>query len=101
DGKVLLKEGRLGTSECTPLVQDGIIYVTHGMARALKLVPDGDDKVKVEQLWQARLQGGRRTPSGVLHDGKLYTVTTEGKMDCLDAKTGELVYQHQFRTHEF
>jgi outer membrane protein assembly factor BamB len=93
DGKVLLRSGYLSSSECTAVVQDGIIYTTHGKARALRLVAAGAEAVKPEQLWEARLTNGRRTPSAGLHDGLLYTATTDGKMDVLDAKTGELVYQ--------
>lgn len=95
DGKVLLKHDTLATSECTPLVDQGIIYVTHGKARALRLVPAGADAVKVEQLWESRIAGDRRTPSAVLHDGLLYTVTTGGMMDVLDAQTGKLVYKQR------
>jgi outer membrane protein assembly factor BamB len=95
DGKVLLRDGRLGSSECTSLVDHGIIYVCHGTARALRLVPAGSDAVKLEQLWECRLSGGRRTPSSVLHDGLLYAVTTDGILDVVEVKKGKPVYKQR------
>jgi outer membrane protein assembly factor BamB len=100
DGKVLLKSDLVSNSECTPLVHDGTIYTTHGRARALKLVPAGADAVKIEKVWEGKLTGGRRTPSSVLHQGRLYALTTDGKMDVLDAKTGAAIYDHRFSIHE-
>jgi hypothetical protein len=70
------------------------LYVCHGRARAVRLVPAGD-AVKLEQLWEGRIAGGRRTPSAVLWDGLLYAVTTDGMLDVLDARTGEAMYQQR------
>jgi len=95
DGKVLLRDGKLHSSECTSLVKEGIIYICHDKARAVRLVPAGEDAVKLEQLWECRISGGRRTPSSALHKGFLYAVTTDGLLDVVDAKKGKPVYQQR------
>jgi outer membrane protein assembly factor BamB len=95
DGKVLLRDGKLSSSECTHVVHNGIVYVCHGVARAVRLVPAGEDAVKLEQLWETRISGGRRTPSAVLHDGLLYAITTDALLDVIDTKKGKLVYQRR------
>lgn len=95
DGKVLVKSDKLRSSECTPILRDGTLYTFDSRARALRLLPAGEDAVKLEQLWESRISGGRRTPSAAWHDGLLYAVTTDGKLDVLDARTGEGVYQER------
>ena len=100
DGKVLLRHGSLGASECSLIAHRGLLYTTEGQARALRLIPAGDDAVKLEQLWQTKDAGGRRTPSPVLHDGVLYGVTTEGTLDAFDAKTGEALYREKLNIGE-
>jgi outer membrane protein assembly factor BamB len=100
DGNVLLRNGNLSSSECTHVLHDGIIYACHDKARALRLVAAGDDAVKVQQLWECRISGGRRTPSSVVHDGLLYAVTTGGLLDVVDAKSGELLYQQRLNIGE-
>jgi outer membrane protein assembly factor BamB len=100
DGKVLLRNGDLQSSECTHLVDGGTLYTFGGTARAVRLVPAGDDAVKLERLWECRLRGGRRTPSAVLHDGLLYAVNTDGFLDVVDAHTGQAVYQQRLNVGE-
>jgi outer membrane protein assembly factor BamB len=100
DGKVLLRNGNLSSSECTSLLDTGTLYTFGGTARALRLVPAGEGAVKVERLWECRLRGGRRTPSAVLHDGLLYAVTTDGFLDVVDARTGQAAYQQRLNVGE-
>ena len=40
-------------------------------------------------------RGAPYTPSPVLHDGRLYIVTDNGLVSCLDAETGKPHYQQQ------
>jgi outer membrane protein assembly factor BamB len=100
DGKVLLRNGNLSSSEGTPLAHDDIVYTFDGRARALRLISAGPDAVKVERLWERQIAGGRRTPSSVLHDGLLYAVNTDGTLDVLDARTGEALYQQRLKIGE-
>jgi outer membrane protein assembly factor BamB len=90
DGKLLLKDNNLSTSECSAFVHDGILYQPHdGHIAAYRLTWDGDDAIKLEKLWSQRIAGGRRTPSAALHKGLLYCVNTDGILDIVDAATGE------------
>jgi outer membrane protein assembly factor BamB len=100
DGKVLLRNGSLHSSECTSVLHDGTLYVCHGKARAVRLVAAGDDAIRLEQLWESRITGGRRTPSSVIHGRHLYAVTTDGKLDVLDVKTGQSLYQERLNIGE-
>jgi outer membrane protein assembly factor BamB len=95
DGQVLLKNGALGASECTPVLHEGVLYAVPGGARALRLVPAGEDAVKLEKLWECRTAGDRRTPSPVLLEGLLYAVTTGGMLEVIDAASGEEVYRRR------
>jgi len=95
DGKVLLKDGSLSSSECSPVLHDGVLYAIPGGARAMRLVAADGDRIKLEKLWEKKTAGGRRTPSPVLYDGLLYGMTTNGILEVLDAATGELVYQQR------
>jgi len=93
DGRVLLKDERLSSSECSSIVHDGVIYrVTDGRAAAFRLVADGEN-AKLERLWEGKISSGRRTPSPVWHDGLLYAANTDGILDVLDAATGAEVYK--------
>lgn len=100
DGKVLLKTDALTSSECSPILRDGVVYTFSGRARAVRFALDGDDGVKLEKVWEAKIAGDRRTPSAVLHDGLIYAVTTNGMLDVLDASTGEQVYQQRLQIGE-
>src|SRR5688572_19060472 len=43
DGKVLLQDGKLAASECSPILHDGTVYRTSdSKAGAFRLVPDGE-----------------------------------------------------------
>lgn len=95
DGKVLLKDGALSSSECSPVLHERILYGAPGDARAVRLVASGEGAVKLEKLWERKIAGGRRTPSPVLYDGLLYYVTTDGMLDVLEASTGEAVYRQR------
>ncbi|HWG46070.1 MAG TPA: PQQ-binding-like beta-propeller repeat protein [Gemmataceae bacterium] len=95
DGKILLKDGSLSSSECSPVLHDRILYTFPGGARAVRLVSAKPASVKLEKLWESKTAGGRRTPSPVLYDGLLYGVTTDGTLDVLDASTGEQVYRQR------
>lgn len=95
DGKVLLKDGSLSSSESSPVLIDRVLYETPGDARAVRLVAAGEGAVKLEKVWQGKVAGGRRTPSPVLCDGLLYCVNTDGMLDVLDAADGRPLYRER------
>ncbi len=81
-----------------PVHQDGVVYVMSGFREpkllAIKLGKEGDLTGTDSVLW-SETRGLSYTPSPVLFDGKLYTLTDNGMMSCFDAKTGKSYYQQQ------
>ncbi len=81
-----------------PVYQDGVVYVMSGFREpkllAIKLGKEGDLTGTDAVLW-SETRGLSYTPSPVLFDGKLYTLTDNGMMSCFDAKTGKPYYHQQ------
>ncbi len=61
---------------------------------AIRLGREGDLTGTDAIVWTNQ-KGNSYTPSPVLHDGKLYLLTDNGMLSCLDAKTGKPYYQQQ------
>jgi len=107
--KDLDKDGML-VSPCeiigTPVIEDGRIYVgigqdpVHGPGRgALSCIAlDGDrgDVTASNRVWQY-LGIGRSLSTVSIVDGLVYAAEHAGKVHCLDAKTGSLVWVHDTR----
>jgi len=94
DGKVLLRDNSLLSSECSPVIHDGVLYsCSDSNITAAKMVSTGVDAVKLEILWRCKIAGGRRTPSPVCHQGLVYCVNTDGILDAVDASTGKATYK--------
>jgi outer membrane protein assembly factor BamB len=107
--KELDKDGML-VSPCevigTPVIHDGRIYVgigqdpVHGPGRgALSCIAlDGDrgDVTATNRVWQY-LGIGRSLSTVSIVDGLVYAAEHAGKVHCLDAKTGSLVWVHDTR----
>lgn len=89
----LLAEKLFDVSECSPVLNDGILYAQSGKIRALKLPSKPSETVEPELLWEIKASSGRRTPSPVYHEGLLYGITTNGILDVTDVITGENVYR--------
>jgi outer membrane protein assembly factor BamB len=81
----------------TPVVQDGIVYVIGGRTPngALAIRPGGRGDVTASHVvW--KVGKGSNVPSPILHDGHLYFAHENlGIVYCLNAKTGELVYEER------
>lgn len=79
-----------------PVAADGLVYVMSGFRNpnlmAIRLGREGDLTGTDAIVWQNQ-RGNSYTPSPVLHDGKLYLLTDNGMLSCLDAKTGTPYYQ--------
>jgi len=98
-GKLLWESAGLGTNVIpAPVTQDGIVYVMSGHREpnllAIRLGREGDLTGSDAILWKND-RGNSYTPSPVLHDGKLYMLTDNGMLSCLNAKTGEPYYRQQ------
>ncbi|MFQ5742445.1 MAG: PQQ-binding-like beta-propeller repeat protein [Acidobacteriota bacterium] len=78
----------------SPVIMDGIVYASSRVRPilALKVGGSGDDK-STQLLWSFNYGSDVPTP---VTDGKyFYVVNDRGIMFCLDAKTGETIYEKQ------
>lgn len=99
DGKLIWDCAGLGMNTIpAPVHQDGVVYVMSGFRDpkllAIKLGKEGDLTGTDAVLW-SETRGLSYTPSPVLFDGKLYTLTDNGMISCFDAKTGKPYYHQQ------
>ena len=89
-------EGISDRSYCSSLITDGqVVYAIEGQGDEGVAVRIGgkDDVTKTHTVWRARASG--RITSPILHDGRLYS-SSSGTVLCLNAQTGEKVYQARF-----
>jgi outer membrane protein assembly factor BamB len=95
-GKPVWEVSGLGLNPIPLPVQQGdIVYVMSGYRdpklMAVRLGRTGDLTGTEAIVWEAT-RGLSYTPSPVLHDGKLYLLTDNGQVSCLDAATGKPFY---------
>jgi outer membrane protein assembly factor BamB len=76
----------------SPVVHDGVIYVVEGRNGGSLAVKGGGkgDVSKTHVVWSGRDRSRIGTP--LYHDGRLYFISSK-VVNCLDAKTGERIYQ--------
>jgi outer membrane protein assembly factor BamB len=96
-GKVIWECAGLGGNVIpAPVYQNGVVYVMSGFRdpklMAIKLGKEGDLTGTDAVLW-TQTRGLSYTPSPVLHDGKLYTLTDTGQLSCFNVANGEPYYQ--------
>jgi outer membrane protein assembly factor BamB len=81
-----------------PVHENGLVIVMSGYRDpnllAIRLGRNGDLTGTDAILW-TNTRGNSYTPSPVLLDGKLYFLTDNGMISCLDAATGKPYYQQQ------
>lgn len=89
----------------SPVFHDGLVYVTigqdplHGSGRGAItcLRPDGSGDVSHTGVVWRYLGIGRSLSTVAVADGLVYAAEHEGKVHCLDARTGELVWAYDTR----
>ena len=96
-GKLIWQVKGLGRNVIPmPVIADGIAIVMSGYQSpnllAIRLGGEGDLSGSI--LWQNQ-RGNSYTPSPVVQDGKLYMLTDNGTLSCLDVKTGKPFYAQQ------
>ena len=100
-GKQLwLSKGLGGTIYTTPLWGEGaVIAMSSGMGggNAVALKPGGNgDVTESQRLWRLdRIKSG--IGSGVIYDGHIYLVSQDGVAQCLDAKSGKVIWEERLR----
>ena len=81
-----------------PIAHDGVVYCLGGRSNpavAVKLGGRGD-VTKTHRLW--RVNTGANVTSPVYFEGRLYWASDKAIANCLDAKTGEIVYRERLPT---
>ena len=103
DGKAIAYSGWRskrpdGPSEiiATPVVYEGRVYVAigqspvHGPGMGQLVCVDG---ATGREIWTTR-QVGRSLSTVAIHEGLLYICDFNGRLSCLDARSGDLYWQH-------
>jgi outer membrane protein assembly factor BamB len=82
-----------------PVVADGRVYVSTGFdwagMKAVRLGGSGD-VTKTHVAW-TQMRGAPHTPSPLVVGKELYVVSDRGVFTCLDAKTGEVVWDERLK----
>ncbi|MHC4995481.1 MAG: outer membrane protein assembly factor BamB family protein [Planctomycetota bacterium] len=79
----------------SPVHHDGVVYCLGGrsnQAIAVRLGGRGDVS-KTHVLWSERIGANLTTP--IYHEGRLYWASDKGIAICLDARTGQKIYQER------
>lgn len=80
----------------TPLIGDGMVYVTAGYPAkrvlAIKLGGNGDITNTPNVAWKYE-KGTAYVATPILYGGYLYLISDKGILTCLDAKTGAVKYE--------
>src|SRR5690606_14093776 len=58
-----------------------------------QITADNADRLQLEWVWPMR-DGGTNQPAPLVYDGTMYLANTGGIVQALDAKTGELIWEH-------
>jgi outer membrane protein assembly factor BamB len=98
-GKVIWECAGLGSNviPAPVLVGDTVIVMSGHRAPNLLAIRLGrtGDLTGTDAIAWTNDRGNSYTPSPVLHDNKLYFVTDNGMLSCLNARTGEVHYRQQ------
>jgi outer membrane protein assembly factor BamB len=95
DGQILARD-QFNLSHSSPVVQGDTIYALEdGSLKALRLQLGASPNKAVELpvIWEMKSSRTKRLASPVYHEGLLYTVTEQGILEVIDAKTGEREYR--------
>lgn len=103
DGKILAEKLGFLTWGSGPLVEDGVLYYIDNqggdsVSRAWRLPTTAEEPFEPELLWQAEPRKDRYYASPIVADGLIYAITQAGVVTCLDAETGETVYERDLQT---
>lgn len=98
-GKLIWECAGLGGNVIpAPVTANGLVYAMSGFRNpkllAIRLGGEGDLTGSGAIVW-TNDRGNSYTASPVLHDNKLYFVTDNGMLSCLNASTGEAYYRQQ------
>lgn len=86
------------TPSVSPVFGDGLVFAVtgRGVPEMLGIRPDGAGDVTASHVaWRMSGKDVPMTPSPVVLNGLLYVLADHGMMTCLDAATGQTVWQHR------
>ncbi len=98
-GRLIWECGGLGANVIpAPVYQHDLVHVMSGhrdpRLMAIRLGREGDLTGTDAVAW-SHTRGMSYTPSPVMHENRLYTVTDSGMLSCFDATTGQPFYQQK------
>lgn len=83
-----------------PVEADGLVYVATGFMRpkllAIRMAGASGDVTESHVEWEAERQMPK-TPSVIVSQGRILTLDDTGRMNCLDARTGEVKWDQWLR----
>ncbi|HBY63441.1 MAG TPA: hypothetical protein DEH78_26755 [Solibacterales bacterium] len=77
----------------TPVAGHGLVFVSSGYPNKKTMAIRLDPKPGEDRIAWRYTKGTGYLPSPLLYDGRLYLMTGAGLLTCLDAKTGEPLYE--------
>lgn len=82
----------------SPIHGDGVVVAMGGfLGTTIAVKPGGQgDVTSTHRLWQTT-RTKNRLGSGVIHEGHIYVLNTEGIAECLELKTGKKVWEERLR----
>ena len=102
-GVVWSKELEVSMTDCSPAIAYGNVYIDGGY-----IYPDGDGRIYCydaddgDWIWTSPVLANSIWNGFAVADGKLYTCSNKpGKFNCLDAFTGELLWNYSFDSSHF
>jgi len=80
----------------SPIAEDGVVVGMGGFLGTTIAVKTGGkgDVTKTHRLWQ-EVRTKNRLGSGVVHDGHVYILNTEGVAECINLHTGKTVWEER------
>ncbi|MFP4248072.1 MAG: PQQ-binding-like beta-propeller repeat protein [Armatimonadota bacterium] len=81
-----------------PVVEDGVLYYIdsqgkNATSKAWALPDTLEEPFEPELLWEAEPNKNRYYASPIIEDGLIYAITRHNFLSCIDAATGEIVYE--------
>ncbi|MEE2812960.1 MAG: PQQ-binding-like beta-propeller repeat protein [Verrucomicrobiota bacterium] len=99
DGKVLWNcEGLNPLVYCSPIYGENTVVAMGGFYGTSVAVTAGglNDVTSTRRLWQTE-RTPNRLGSGVVYKGHIYVLNTAGILDCIELKTGKVLYSERVR----